>query len=197
MDTLNSLQRYKLTFFAEPVAAVSAKTIIPVFHKWIREQSIDELLIDVADYTHLPSGPKALLVGHEANLAIEANSDCVGLCYIRKRNAPEQLAQNLVSGAKTLVQAAQMLESDSDAMLNGNFTFQTDKLVFSPNDRLLAPNTPAIDEALKNTLQTFGEQLHGTKSVSITSQITEGQPSFAITSQNDVPLKNLLENLLS
>ena len=197
MDTLNSLQRYKLTIFAEPVAAVSAKTIIPVFHKWIREQSIDELLIDVADYTHLPSGPKALLVGHEANLAIEANSDCVGLCYIRKRNAPEQLAQNLVSGAKTLVQAAQMLESDSDAMLNGTFTFQTDKLIFSPNDRLLAPNTPAIDEALKNTLQTFGEQLHGTKSVSITSQITEGQPSFAITSQNDVPLENLLENLLS
>ena len=197
MDTLNSLQRYKLTIFAEPVAAVSAKTIIPVFHKWIREQSIDELLIDVADYTHLPSGPKALLVGHEANLAIEASSDCVGLCYIRKRNVSEQLAQNLISGAKTLVQAAQMLESDSDAMLNGNFTFQTDKLVFSANDRLLAPNTPTIDEALKNTLQTFGKQLHGTKSVSITSQITEGQPSFAITSQNDVPLENLLKNLLS
>ncbi len=197
MDTLNSLQRYKLTIFAEPVAAVSAKTIIPVFHKWIREQSIDELLIDVADYTHLPSGPKALLVGHEANLAIEASSDCVGLCYIRKRNVSEQLAQNLISGAKTLVQAAQMLESDSDAMLNGNFTFQTDKLVFSANDRLLAPNTPTIAEAIKNILQTFGEQLHGTKSVSITSQITEGQPSFAITSQNDVPLENLLKNLLS
>ena len=197
MYKLNSLKRYKLTIFAEPVAAVSAKTIIPVFHKWIREQSIDELLIDVADYTHLPSGPKALLVGHEANLAIEASSDCVGLCYIRKRNASEQLAQNLVSGAKTLVQAAQMLESDSDAMLNGNFTFQTDKLVFSANDRLLAPNTPTIDEAIKNILQTFGEQLHGTKSVSITSQITEGQPSFAITSQNDVPLENLLKNLLS
>ena len=62
MDTLNSLQRYKLTIFAEPVAAVSAKAIIPVFHKWIREQSIDELLIDVADYTHLPTGPNALLV---------------------------------------------------------------------------------------------------------------------------------------
>jgi hypothetical protein len=103
----------------------------------------------------------------------------------------------LVSGAKTLVQAAQMLESDSDAMLNGNFTFQTDKLVFSANDRLLAPKTPTIDEAIKNILQTFGEQLHGTKSVSITSQITEGQPSFAITSQNDVPLENLLKNLLS
>ena len=62
MEILNSLERYKLAIFAEPVAAVSAKAIIPVFHKWIREQSIDELLIDVADYTHLPSGPNALLV---------------------------------------------------------------------------------------------------------------------------------------
>ena len=86
METLNSLERYKLTINAEPVAAVSAKAIVPVFHKWIREQSIDDLLIDVADYTHLPSGPNALLVGHEANLAIEASADCVGLCYIRKRN---------------------------------------------------------------------------------------------------------------
>ena len=165
MDTLNSLQRYKLTIFAEPVAAVSAKAIIPVFHKWIREQSIDELLIDVADYTHLPTGPNALLVGHEANLAIEASGDCVGLCYIRKRNPPEHLVQNLTSGAATLLQAAQMLESDSEAVVDGNFTFKANRLVFSPNDRLLAPNTPAIAKSLEETLQIFGEQLHGTKSV--------------------------------
>ena len=195
MKTLNSLERYKLTIFADPVSAVSAKGIIPVFHKWIREQSIDELLIDVADYTHLPSGPNALLVGHEANLAIETGADCVGLCYIRKRNAPEKLAQNLVSGATTLLQAAQMLESDSDAMLNGTFTFQTDKLVFSPNDRLLAPNTPDVAKALEKTLQTFAEQLHGTESVSITSQTAVGQPTFAITSQTRMSLENLLGNL--
>lgn len=197
MKTLNSLERYKLTIFADPVSAVSAKGIIPVFHKWIREQSIDELLIDVADYTHLPSGPNALLVGHEANLAIETSADCVGLCYIRKRNAQEKLVQNLVSGATTLLQAAQMLESDSDAMLNGTFTFQTDKLVFSPNDRLLAPNTPDVAKALEKTLQSFAEQLHGTESVSITSQTSAGQPTFAITSQTGVSLENLLENLAS
>ena len=197
MEILNSLERYKLAIFAEPVAAVSAKAIIPVFHKWIREQSIDELLIDVADYTHLPTGPNALLVGHEANLAIEVSANCVGLCYIRKRNTPEHLVQNLTSGAATLLQAAQMLESDSEAVVDGNFTFKTNRLVFSPNDRLLAPNTPAIAKSLEETLQIFGEQLHGTKAVSITSQNTGGQPSFAITSQSGVSLENLLKNLSS
>ncbi len=197
MEPLNSLERYKLTIFADPISAVSAKAIIPVFHKWIREQSIDELLIDVADYTHLPTGPNALLVGHEANLAIERNVDCVGLCYIRKRNAPETLVQNLVSGARKLLLAAQILESDADAMVAGNFTFQTDKLVFSSNDRLLAPNTPEIVEVLEKTLQTFGEQLHGTQKFSITSQAKGGQRNFAITSQTDVDLKGLLKNLSS
>ena len=197
MEILNSLERYKLAIFAEPVAAVSAKAIIPVFHKWNREQSIDELLIDVADYTHLPTGPNALLVGHEANLAIEVSANCVGLCYIRKRNAPEKLVQNLVSGATTLLQAAQLLESDSDAMPDGNFTFQTEKLVFSPNDRLLAPNTPEIAKTLEKTLQSFGEHLHRTKPISITSQTTGGQPTFAITSQTGVSLKSLLGNLAS
>ena len=195
METLNSLERYKLTINAEPVAAVSAKAIVPVFHKWIREQSIDDLLIDVADYTHLPSGPNALLVGHEANLAIEASADCVGLCYIRKRNTTGELTKSLASGAKTLLQAARLLESDSDAMRDGKFTFQTDKLIFSPNDRLVAPNTPEIAKALEKILQTFGEQLHGTKAVSITAQTLGSQPTFSITPQTCPSLKSLIENL--
>ncbi|MEE3202218.1 MAG: hypothetical protein VX262_02870 [Acidobacteriota bacterium] len=197
METLNSLERYKLTIFSKPGTVVSAKAIIPVFHKWIREQSIDELLIDVADYTHLPSGPNALLVGHEANLAIEASTDCVGLSYIRKRNAAGELAKRLASGAKTLLQAARMLESDSDAMAGGNFTFQTDKVVFSPNDRLLAPNTPEMVGAVEKVLQTFGEHLHGTKSITISSQTKGHQPTFSITPQTCVSLDKLIENLTS
>ena len=198
METLNSLERYKLTIFSTPGTVVSAKAIIPVFHKWIREQSIDELLIDVADYTHLPSGPNALLVGHEANLAIEASTNCVGLSYIRKRNATGELVERLASGAKTLLQAAKMLESDSDAMgENDNFTFQTNKLVFSPNDRLLAPNTPEMVGAVEKVLQEFGEHLHGTKSVKISSQTKGPQPTFSITPQACLPLEKLLENLTS
>jgi len=197
METLNSLERYKLTINAEPVAAVSAKAIVPVFHKWIREQSIDDLLIDVADYTHLPSGPNALLVGHEANLAIEASSDCIGLCYIRKRNTPGDLAKSLTRSTKKLLEAARMLESDPEAMPAGNFTFQTDKLVFSPNDRLLAPNTAETARAVEEILETFGEKLHGTNSVTIDSQTKGQQPTFSITPKTCVSIDKLIQNLAS
>ena len=197
MERLNSLARYKLTIFAEPAAVVSAKAVIPIFHKWIREHSIEDLLIDVADYTHLPSGPNALLVGHEANLAIEASSDCIGLCYIRKRNTPGDLAKSLTRSAKALLEAARMLESDSEAMPDGNFMFQTDKLIFSPNDRLLAPNTAETAGAVEKILKTFGEKLHGTNSVTIDSQTKGQQPTFSITPKTCVSLNKLIENLSS
>ena len=88
-----------------------------------------------------------------------------------------------------------MLESDPEAMTAGNFTFQTDKLIFSPNARLVAPNTPEIARALEKILQTFGEQLHGTKAVSITAQTLGRQPTFLITPQTCPSLKNLIGNL--
>ena len=197
MEGLNSLARYKLTIFAEPAAAVSTKAVIPIFHKWIREHLLEDLLIDVADYTHLPSGPNALLVGHEANLAIEASSDCIGLCYIRKRNTTGDLAKSLTRSTKTLLEAARMLESDPEAMTAGNFTFQTDKLIFSPNDRLLAPNTAETARAVEEILETFGEKLHGTTSVTIDSQTKGQQPTFSITPKTRVSINKLIQNLAS
>lgn len=197
MEGLNSLARYKLTIFAEPAVAVSTKAVIPIFHKWIREHLLEDLLIDVADYTHLPSGPNALLVGHEANLAIEASSDCIGLCYIRKRNTTGDLAKSLTRSTKTLLEAARMLESDPEAMTAGNFTFQTDKLIFSPNDRLLAPNTAETARAVEEILETFGEKLHGTTSVTIDSQTKGQQPTFSITPKTCVSINKLIQNLAS
>lgn len=197
MEGLNSLARYKLTIFAEPAVAVSTKAVIPIFHKWIREHLLEDLLIDVADYTHLPSGPNALLVGHEANLAIEASSDCIGLCYIRKRNTTGDLAKSLTRSTKTLLEAARMLESDPEAMTAGNFTFQTDKLIFSPNDRLLAPNTAETARAVEEILETFGEKLHGTNSVTIDSQTKGQQPTFSITPKTCVSINKLIQNLAS
>ena len=65
----------------------------------------------------------------------------------------------MARSAKALLKAARMLELDSEAMPDGNFAFQTDKLVFSPNDRLLAPNTAETAGAVEKMLETFGEKL--------------------------------------
>ncbi|MBW1832016.1 MAG: hypothetical protein JRJ10_10020, partial [Deltaproteobacteria bacterium] len=46
--------------------------LIPVFHEWIRAKKItDELLIDVADYAHVPQGPGVVLIGHQSDYYLD------------------------------------------------------------------------------------------------------------------------------
>ena len=41
---------------------------VAVFHQWIRDGVCPEMLIDVADYRHVPAGPGVLLIGHRGEL---------------------------------------------------------------------------------------------------------------------------------
>ena len=70
---LEKLQRVALKVFFTPQTASTFKTreVIPVFHRWIQTQAVDGLLIDVADYTHLPTGPAVILIAHEGQYSID------------------------------------------------------------------------------------------------------------------------------
>ena len=57
--------------FTEAGPPVSLPAFIPVFHRWIERQDVDELLLDVHDYGHVPDGPGILLVAHEADYAFD------------------------------------------------------------------------------------------------------------------------------
>ena len=53
-------------------AAFPTRELVPVFHRWIQTGAIPgHLLVDVADYDHVPEGPGILLVAHEGNLGID------------------------------------------------------------------------------------------------------------------------------
>ena len=52
MDTV----KYELKCFLDDASGVELEEFIPVFHDWIQTQQLEELLIDVADYRHVPQG---------------------------------------------------------------------------------------------------------------------------------------------
>ena len=52
-------------------SGVELEEFIPVFHDWIQTQQLAELLIDVADYRHVPHGPGVVLVAHDAHYAMD------------------------------------------------------------------------------------------------------------------------------
>ena len=65
---------------------IELEKLIPVFHEWIRAKKIsDELLIDVADYAHVPQGPGVVLIGHQSDYYLDVADNRPGLLYSRKR----------------------------------------------------------------------------------------------------------------
>ena len=65
------LQHVNVKFLVEGDLKVDPARFIEVFHQWIRDETLEELLIDVADYRHVPSGPGVMLIALEADYSMD------------------------------------------------------------------------------------------------------------------------------
>ncbi len=148
-----AVQRIGLKVFLDDEAVLSPRDVIPVFHRWIQTRAVDGMLIDVADYTHLSTGPLVLLVGHEGRYVLDHGDDRLGLQYLRTQPLDGPLETRLRTVAGTLVRAARLLESD--ATLSGPVRFRGDEIDWVANDRLLAPNTPDTLSAVRPAFESF------------------------------------------
>ncbi|MCB1319411.1 MAG: hypothetical protein KDK34_04115 [Leptospiraceae bacterium] len=123
--------------------------IVRAFHRWIQQNVTDELLIDVADYSHVPAGPGIILMGHDAFYSVEPGPENrVGLLYgvktLREGSNADRIAHSVnqaLAGARRLAQEPGWTEP---------IDFATRELLLIANDRLLTPNTAASFEALKS-----------------------------------------------
>lgn len=148
------MESSKLAFklFLENPAAIAAGEIVPVFHNLIQQKAVpDHLLIDVADYEHVPNGPGSLLVSHEANIHLDDGQGRRGLLYIRKQPIAGDLAERVRQTLRYTLEVAHKLEQHPS--LAGKVKFRTDELAFRINDRLHGPNTAETFAAVKPALE--------------------------------------------
>jgi hypothetical protein len=131
--------------------------LIPVFHSWIENRVGDELLIDVADYTHVPGGPGVVLIGHEGNYSVDNTSNRLGVRYNRKSSVDGSNLDRLSQAAHSALTACHRLEAEP--RLGGKFRFNGQDIEIFVNDRLLAPNNAATREALDADFQLFSRKL--------------------------------------
>ena len=87
MDTV----KYELKCFLDDASGVELEEFIPVFHDWIQTQQLEELLIDVADYRHVPQGPGVVLIAHDAHYAMDLTDARLGLLYSRRRETSQPM----------------------------------------------------------------------------------------------------------
>jgi len=136
--------------------------LIPLFHQLIREQALDDLLIDVADYSHVPEGPGLVLVGHDAILSYgERPGDAAGervsrarLVYSRRRESwravePATPAARLRAALRNTLAAARMLEQ----RLGERMRWDTRAFEVTLNDRLNAPHADATRLAWRSEVE--------------------------------------------
>jgi hypothetical protein len=116
------------------------------------------LLIDVADYQHVPGGPGVMLVAHEGNYSMDLAGGRRGLLYYRKQPAMGSLTERLVSLARTVLVAARQLEEEPS--LAGRIEFPGHELQLVANDRLLAPNSEETLAALAPSMNALLAKLY-------------------------------------
>ncbi|MFO1463152.1 MAG: hypothetical protein U1F66_05200 [bacterium] len=172
------LQHLNVKLFAERPAGVERELFTPIFHSWIQDQVCEELLIDVADYLHVPAGPGIVLVGYEADYSMDETGQRLGLRYNRKKPLPGDNRAKLSQALRAALIAARRLEGDT--RLAGNLRFNRRELELFVNDRAIAPNTPATWSALRGELENFFSNTFGTGTFELRPQ-PDPRERFGVT----------------
>jgi len=167
MDTV----KYELKLFLDDASGVELEEFIPVFHDWIQSQQLDELLIDVADYRHVPQGPGVVLIAHDAHYVMDLTDARLGLLYSRRRETHpsrcviQSIEDRLRSVWHCALTACQRLEEHP--VLHGRLQFRGNELLLRCNDRLQAPNTTAAYDDLCQYLEPFLATLYPGQQVEV------------------------------
>jgi len=148
----------KLFFTPTNGVRVSNDTFVRVFHRFIQDRVLPELMLDVATYEHVKDGPSVLFVGHGSDYYIDEGKGRTGLLYSRKREAPAPDAR-LGDAFRRALHVATLLERDP--LIEGRVRFKTDEGLIRINDRLEAPNTPETFARLSPEIARALAGIHG------------------------------------
>jgi hypothetical protein len=190
------LQHVNVTLFLKDAASLDLEPLIPIFHSWITGRTFDEMLLDVADYRHVPSGPGVIVIGHEADYSVDNAGRRLGVRYNRKTAVDGDNQNALLQAARAALTACQRLEEEP--RLGGKLRFDGQEIEVFVNDRLLAPNRAETFEAARADLDTFAQKLFGGEKYSLSYDSSRDPRSlFSVTLKSARPFSSgeLLRNL--
>jgi hypothetical protein len=149
------IQHFRVKLFATVDSHPRLSDAIPVFHRWIQNKTLPEMMIDVSDYEHVPSGPGIILVCHEAIYSL----DKLGLVYNRRTALNGSVEDRLQQAVESVESAAELLEKEPE--FSGKLRFNRNAWEVAVNDRMLAPNTEATWKSLEPVLRKVFDSVIG------------------------------------
>ena len=152
------LQKFGVKLFLETNGSHSSKEFIPVFHTWIQEKVVeDHLLIDVADYSHIPDGPGVMLIAHEGHFSLDQEKCQPGIMYMRRAKMGGDFKERFNQVLSTTIKAANQLRNND---ITNNVDFISNLFRFIANDRLYAENTIDNQNLYKEEIQKLLDQIY-------------------------------------
>ncbi len=170
-----NLQHINVKLFVDGQLEVELERFVEVFHGWVAAQSMGELLIDVADYRHVPAGPAVALIGHEADYVLDNAGNRMGLLYNRKAVCEGSNADKLSLSLTAAVSACERLEKELPGL-----KFDHNQFELTIADRALAPNSPETLQAFEPILADFVRETLGQPDYSIEHD-ADSRRLFAVT----------------
>ncbi len=180
-----SLQHVNIKIFARK-ADIDLVDAIPVFHRWIQDNAVPELLIDVADYKHVPDGPGIMLIAHEADYSLDESEGRLGLLYNRKKIVEGDTQAALGQAFRSAVAAAKKLEEE--APFAGKLRFDYGDVELIVNDRLIAPNTEETWKSLSPEIERFFAGIYGAGNFTLT-RLGEPRERFRVGVKANSPVE--------
>jgi hypothetical protein len=168
-DALTSPEIGVKLFLADSTK-VDLEELIPVYHRWIREDVLeDELPIDVAGYAHVPKGPGVVLICDHAHYYFDERAGQYGIRYRGRRVARGSGEDAILRAFRSVLRVAALLEKEPT--LGGRYRFKTDRIELSITDRLLAPSDERTVAAVRPEIESALETLYGKppKSIALAS----------------------------
>jgi len=152
-----TLEHVNVKLLLENPARVDLEPLIPIFHEWIQNQVFEEMLLDVADYRHVPGGPGVMVIGLQADYSVDDVDHRLGVRYNRKAGLEGSNAERLKQAARAALTACVKLEGEP--RMGGKLRFNGQDIEIFVNDRLLAPNNDATRKAADEEMQAFAKKL--------------------------------------
>jgi len=188
------LHKFGIKFFASDAQALDILKLIPVYHRWIQQNALQDLLLDVADYSHVPAGPGVMLIAHEGNYALDETGHERGVMYYSKHKLTGELPDRFALVASKALQAAKLMSGDTE--LEGALKVPGNRLQFFANDRLAAPNTDGAYGEIEPALRTFLNRLYAGARYTVTREVDpKERMSVRVQAEGEVALDTLLARL--
>lgn len=188
------LHKLGIKFFATGAERLDILKLIPIYHRWIQQNALPDLLIDVADYSHVPAGPGVMLIAREGNYALDETGHERGVLYYSKVPLAGSMPERFASVAAKALRAAQLMTEAPE--LAGELDLPGNHLQVFANDRLAAPNTDESYRELEPALQSLLDRLYGGAPYRIMRESDASERlAVRVQAQGAVPLATLLQRL--